>query len=344
MTTARSIALVDATKALAAAASCVLCAGCAGWQSVLDPQGVQADALMQLIGTVVAVCTVIWLLVAAVLLRALWRRQRSAADGTRVDETIERRMQRSIAVAVAATVLVVIALTTLSFFATRRIASDDPDALVVRVRAWQWWWEVSYPDARPDRIVVTANEIHVPVGRAVRVELAAADVIHSFWVPNLAGKLDMIPGRDNKLVFTATRAGTYRGQCAEFCGLQHAHMAFVVVAEEPAAFEAWRSAQLAAAPTPEPGEAEAGRQVFLAKACASCHTIRGTAAAGTLGPDLTHVGGRHSIAAGLFDTTRGSLAAWIADPQRLKPGNNMPMVDLSADELNAVAAYMESLR
>jgi cytochrome c oxidase subunit 2 len=330
--------------ALGVMAIAVACSGCTGWQSALDPHGVQAEGLVRLIGATVAVCTLVWVLVASVLLRALWRGRRQPADGTGVDERTEKRMRTTITVAVAVTVLTVVALTAISFVATRRITATDPAAMVIRVRSWQWWWEVTYPDASPDRTLVTANEIHVPVGRTVRIELAAADVIHSFWVPNLAGKMDMIPGRDNTLTFRATRAGTYRGQCAEFCGLQHAHMAFIVIADEPADFEAWRVAQLAPAVAPEQAQAQAGREVFLAKACASCHTVRGTDAAGTLGPDLTHVGGRRTIAAGLFETTRGSLAAWIADPQRLKPGNNMPMVDLSADELNAVAAYLEGLR
>ena len=329
---------------LGALAVAVACPGCTGWQSALDPHGVQAGGLVQLLGTFVAVCTLVWVLVAAVLLRALWRGRRQPADGTCVDEPTERRMRRTITVAVAATALTVVALTAISFVATRRITATDSNAMVIRVRGWQWWWEVTYPDASPDRTVVTANEIHVPVGRTVTLELSAADVIHSFWVPNLAGKMDMIPGRDTTLIFRATRAGTYRGQCAEFCGLQHAHMAFIVIADAPADFEAWRAAQLAPAVAPTQAEAQAGHQVFLAKACASCHTVRGTDAAGTLGPDLTHVGSRGTIAAGLFETTRGSLAAWIADPQRLKPGNNMPMVDLSADELNAVATYLEGLR
>lgn len=320
------------------------CAGCAGWQSALDPHAVQAEGLVALIGAVVAICSVIWVLVSGVLLRALLRRHREPADGTGIHAPTERRMRTIITAAVVLTVLTVVALTAISFVATRRITAPDPNAMVIRVRGWQWWWEVTYPDVSPDRTVVVANEIHVPVGRTVRIELAAADVIHSFWVPNLAGKMDMIPGRDTTLAFKATRAGTYRGQCAEFCGLQHAHMAFVVIADEPADFEAWRTAQLAPAAAPTDALAAAGRQVFLAKACASCHTIRGTDAAGTLGPDLTHVGSRHTIGAGLFETTRGSLAAWIADPQRLKPGNNMPMVDLSADELNMVAAYLEGLR
>jgi cytochrome c oxidase subunit 2 len=174
--------------------------------------------------------------------------------------------------------------------------------------------------------------------------LAAADVIHSFWVPNLSGKQDMIPGRSNSLTFTAEHAGTYRAQCAEFCGLQHAHMALHVVAEPPEEYERWRAAQLAEAVAPEGAEEAAGRRIVEGKACAACHTLRGTEAAGTLGPDLTHVGGRQFIAAGMLPTNRGSLAAWIADPQSIKPGNNMPMVPLTADELQAVSAYLAKLR
>ncbi len=178
----------------------------------------------------------------------------------------------------------------------------------------------------------------------MRVKLAAEDVIHSFWAPSLAGKQDLIPGRDNSLTFTVGKPGTYRQQCAEFCGLQHAHMAMLIVAEPPAAFAAWRAAQLAEAASPAGQEEARGGQVFLGKACAACHTIRGTPAAGTVGPDLTHVGGRQYIAAGMLPTTRGSLAAWIADPQTIKPGNNMPMVPLTATELNSVAAYLAALK
>jgi cytochrome c oxidase subunit 2 len=322
---------------------CAVCGGCAGAQSVLDAQGSQARMLVELIGSVTLVCALVWFAVMIVLLRAI-RRRRVEAAGPAPDAARERRMAFVVAGAAIATVLIVSALTVASFIVSRRIGADAEQPLVIRVRGWQWWWEVSYPGEPADRTLVTANEIHVPVGRPVRLELAAGDVIHSFWVPNLTGKQDMIPGRDNTLRFTALRAGTYRGQCAEFCGLQHAHMALVVIAQEPAEFDAWRDAQLAPAVAPALPELQAGQQVFMSKPCAACHAIRGTSAAGTLGPDLTHVGSRRSIAAGLFETTRGTLAAWIADPQTLKPGNNMPMVDLSADELQAVSAYLESLR
>jgi cytochrome c oxidase subunit 2 len=174
--------------------------------------------------------------------------------------------------------------------------------------------------------------------------LVAEDVIHSFWAPNLAGKQDLIPGRDNTLSFVVDQPGVYRQQCAEFCGLQHAHMAMVIVAESPDAFEAWRQGQLAEATVAATPDEELGQKVFVAKSCSACHAIRGTAAAGRNGPDLTHVGGRQYIAAGVLPTTRGSLAAWIADPQTIKPGNNMPLVALSATELNAVSAYLAALK
>jgi cytochrome c oxidase subunit 2 len=242
------------------------------------------------------------------------------------------------------TVVIIIGLTLLSFFMTRGLTAANADALVLRLRGYQWWWEATYMDPRPDRTFTVANEIHVPVGRPVRILLEAPDVIHSFWVPSLAGKQDLIPGRANEITIVAQRPGVYRGQCAEFCGLQHAHMAFLVVAEAPADFASWRAAQLQPGSAPSTDEQEAGLRVFLAKPCAACHRIQGTPASGTLGPDLTHVGSRQYIAAGLLPTTRGSLAAWIADPQTLKPGNNMPMVSLTGDELRAVSAYMASLK
>jgi cytochrome c oxidase subunit 2 len=169
-------------------------------------------------------------------------------------------------------------------------------------------------------------------------------VIHSFWVPNLAGKQDLVPGRPNELIIRAERAGIYRGQCAEFCGLQHAHMAFFVIAEEGPVFDDWVRLQHRNANSSPDAEVAAGQQAFLAKQCAACHAIRGTSADGKTGPDLTHVGGRKYIAAGLLETTRGSLAAWIADPQTLKPGNNMPMVPLNPEELRSISAYLASLK
>jgi cytochrome c oxidase subunit 2 len=317
----------------------LLCAGCIGRQSVLLPMGPQAAQLSRLFWSFVVICGIIWLLVMLVLAVALRQRTRPAAPPPR-----ERRAIIIVGLSVAASVLVIIALSVMSYAATRGLSIAADDTLVIRLRGYQWWWEVSYPDTRPDRTLVTANEIHIPVGRPVRIELSAADVIHSLWVPNLAGKQDLIPGRNNVLSFVAARPGVYRGQCAEFCGLQHAHMALLVIAEPPAVFDAWRNAQLQAARPAETDEQQAGQAFFTSQACGACHTVRGTSAAGTLGPDLTHVADRRMIAAGLLPTTRGSLAAWIADPQTIKPGNNMPMVTLTAEQLRAVSAWLAELR
>lgn len=315
----------------------VLCAGCGGWQSAMDPGGPQAAKLAALIRDFGIACFVIWALVMLALAGALWHRRAPQAPGGRTPAVV-------VGAAVAASVLVIVGLTLGSYFVTRSLAAHGADPLVIRVRGYQWWWEAAYKDQAASQNFTTANELHVPIGRPVRVELVAQDVIHSFWAPNLAGKQDLIPGRNNALTFTVRKPGTYRQQCAEFCGLQHAHMAMLVVAEPEAAFAAWRAAQLAEARPPDDPEQAAGRQVFVGKACAACHTIRGTPAAGTLGPDLTHVAARQYIAAGMLPTTRGALAAWIADPQTIKPGNNMPMVPLTSNQLNAVAAYLAGLK
>ncbi|MBS0644144.1 MAG: cytochrome c oxidase subunit II [Proteobacteria bacterium] len=315
------------------------CSACGEtFQSALQPAGPHAASLARLIWSFTAICGVIWLLVMLVLLFALWRRHRPA------EARHERRATAIIGAAVAATVLIITGLTLMSYAATRGLSDDAPDPVVIRVRGYQWWWEVTYADRRPERTFVTANEIHIPLHRPVRLELTAADVIHSFWVPNLAGKQDLIPGRNNTLTIVADAPGTYRAQCAEFCGLQHAHMALPVIAEDAAAFDTWRQAQLAEAPAPVTAEQAAGRDFFTAGPCSACHTVRGTSAAGRLGPDLTHVASRQTIAAGQLPTTRGSLAAWIADPQTIKPGNNMPLVPMTPDQLQSVSAWLASLR
>jgi cytochrome c oxidase subunit 2 len=322
----------------------LLLTGCSGWQSALEVHGQSAISLKHLIVWIVAVCSLIWALVMIALIFALWRGRGSEAVTFTPDPARERRMTIRVATAVAASVIVIGAFTFASFTTTRALNVARNDDLVVKIRGLQWWWDVEYPGPAPEQRFQAANEIHIPVGRNVRFQLEGIDVIHSFWVPSLAGKQDLIPGRPNELSIRAERPGVYRGQCAEFCGLQHAHMAVFVIADEPEVFDAWvRDQRAPAAPAPDT-EVLAGQQVFLSKPCAACHAIRGTTATGTTGPDLTHVGGRKYIAAGLLETTRGSLAAWIADPQTLKPGNNMPMVPLSAEELRSVSAYLASLK
>lgn len=316
-------------------------AGCDGWQSALDAHGASAIELKQLIIVIVAVCSVVWMLVMVALIGALWRNRPALRPPA--SPSAERRMTIVTIAAVVATTIIICGFTVMSFIATRALAVAGNDDLTIRIRGLQWWWSIEYLGTSAERFE-TANEIHIPVGRNVRLKLEGVDVIHSFWVPSLAGKQDLVPGRNNELTIRAERVGIYRGQCAEYCGMQHAHMALLVVADSQDDFDKWAGAQRQAASPPAEEELAAGRQTFLAKPCAACHTIRGTDASGKTGPDLTHVGSRRTIAAGLFETTRGSLAAWIADPQTIKPGNNMPAVPLTPDELRSVSAYMASLK
>lgn len=218
----------------------------------------------------------------------------------------------------------------------------DP-AVTVEVIGHRWWWEVKYP-SDPSHSIVTANEIHIPVGQPVRLELTSADVIHSFWIPLLAGKTDVIPGQRNVAWIQADTAGVYRGQCTEYCGLQHANMAAFVVAEPPTQFAQWLEAQSKSADAPKDPDAAAGLAVFQKSACSTCHAIRGSEALGQVGPDLTHVAGRMTLAAGALENTRGNLAGWIGNSQAIKPGNDMPVMTLSPADLEALVSYLETLR
>jgi cytochrome c oxidase subunit 2 len=212
------------------------------------------------------------------------------------------------------------------------------------VTGHQWWWEVQYRDSLAQHWVTTANEIHIPVGRPVVVELVSTDVIHSFWPPSLSGKRDLIPGRENSLWLQADSAGDFRGLCAEFCGHQHAKMGFLIVAEAPDSFARWLTLQRDTAATPTDTLALRGREVFLGGSCPMCHSIAGTPSGSRVGPDLTHLAGRRTLAAGTLPNTRANLAGWITDPQAFKPGAKMPATALSAPELRALLAYLETLR
>lgn len=235
--------------------------------------------------------------------------------------------------------VLVLTLTTLTAVASPPVR----DPLTVEVVGHRWWWEVHYPGGSPDSMVATANEIHIPVGRQVRLRLSSADVIHSFWAPTLAGKTDLIPGKTNTMWLEAERAGRYGGQCAEYCGDQHAHMRTAVVADDPAAFDRWLEAQRQPAAEPGGGDPARGRDVFLGSACSLCHSVRGTRAGGRLGPDLTHLASRSTIAAGTLPNTKEGLLSWITAPQVAKPGTVMPAVPLSAADLTALVAYLQTL-
>ena len=220
-----------------------------------------------------------------------------------------------------------------------------PGALIVGITAHLYWWEVRYRDPATGRLVTLANELHLPVGRPVWIGLNSADVIHSFWVPALAGKIDMVPGRVNQLLLNARRAGVFRGQCAEFCGEQHARMALHVVAEPAEAFSAWLAAQSASAVETDAPDLVRGRQAFLDQRCNACHTVRGVAEERALGPDLTHVGSRLYLGAGTVPNQPGNLAHWVAHTQAVKPGARMPSSpDIDAATLQALAAWLEQLK
>jgi cytochrome c oxidase subunit 2 len=238
-------------------------------------------------------------------------------------------------------VLILSLLGVVTVTTTAGLREPKPDAVHIHVTGQRWWWDVQYTDAH----VRTANEVRIPVGQPIDLTLTSDNVIHSFWVPDLAGKVDMIPGQTNHLRFTANRVGTYRGQCAEFCGLAHAQMAFVVVVESPADYGRWLARRASGAGTqPESDATEEGQRLFDRQSCAGCHTIAGTAAHGDIGPDLSDFGGRGWIAALTVPNTKAELRRWITDPQSIKPGNLMPPTPLSPQELDEIVAYLESLR
>ena len=238
-------------------------------------------------------------------------------------------------------VVILALLAVVTITTTQAVRAVTPGELRINVVGKRWWWDVRYPDSG----VVSANEIHVPVGRQVDISLTSDNVIHSFWVPQLAGKVDTIPGQVNHLRLKATAAGTYRGECAEFCGIQHANMNFDVIAESPADFDRWVTREAGGAGTSAASDEEAqGELVFMRESCAGCHTIKGTQASGTVGPDLTYFGSRTSIGALTLPNTPDNLSRWITDSQSIKPGNLMPPIALSPRDLSALVAYLEGLK
>ena len=316
--------------------------GFSGIQSALDTNGAEAADIAWLITIFTLLCAAIWLLVMIALGIGLLRRERRAGTPPLADHYGPRRTQ-VIAGATALTALTVIALTVLSYLTDKSLATPQAPAVSITLIGHQWWWEIRYDDKEPSRSFTTANEIHVPVGVPVRVQLESTDVIHSFWVPSLAGKQDLIPGWKNAITFTAQSPGLYRGQCAEFCGLQHAHMGLLVIAQTPDEFKAWSDQRVAAAQPPKP-DVKQGHDVFMTRGCFLCHGIRGTTAGGKVAPDLTHFGSQRSIAADTLPLTHDNLVTWIRDPQGVKPGSNMPRVSLTDKERDAVARYLESLK
>jgi cytochrome c oxidase subunit 2 len=303
-------------------------------QSALNAYGPQSDAVLTLALVMTIGAAIVFIAVLVLSAYAVWRplALRSWASS-----------QRFVIGAGLVTPIVVLGALLIYVMSLSRVFAGGPQPadVTIEIIGEQFWWRVNYLDAQGSLEFATANEVRVPVGRSVELVLKSNDVIHGFWVPGLAGKADMIPGRTHRIRLSADKAGMFRGQCAEFCGDQHAQMALYVVAEDDEAFAQWRQRQLRGAAGAARGSE--GQALFEAH-CGVCHTVRGTAAAGTLGPDLTHVGSRLSIAAGMLPNNVGTLAAWIAGSQKIKPGNLMPSMHVvGAAEVRAIAAYLEQL-
>jgi cytochrome c oxidase subunit 2 len=317
-------------------------AGCGGnGQSALDPRSGPAHSISVLWWWMLVAATVVFLGAVGLIALAFLRRGRPGAPVVGEREGFKLGMVTLFGIGIPMVALIAL------FVVANFVVMPETDApatastsLTIEVTGSQWFWHVRYPGTS----AVTANEIHIPVRTRVNVVATTADVIHSFWVPELNRKIDMIPGRRNRVLLYADRPGRYRGQCAEYCGPQHAHMSMYVFADPPDRFRAWLAAQARPRSTPASSLARAGEQAFLANQCASCHTIRGTSARGAVGPDLTHVASRTTLAALTIPNTSSELARWIRDPQHVKPGNRMPTLHLSAPDVQALVAYLESLR
>ncbi|HZD73820.1 MAG TPA: cytochrome c oxidase subunit II [Actinomycetota bacterium] len=309
--------------------------GCGGGSpSTLDPHGSSSSRVAGLWWLLFWISLAVFTLVVVLIAVAVARRR--GAD------VVARRGGGAWMVVAGGVALPAVVLTAVWVVGLRTMSAlgdTGHQDLTVRVIGHEWWWEVHYPGG-----VATANEIHVPVGQRVRFELSSADVIHSFWVPQLGPKTDLIPGMTNVTWFQARRAGTFRGQCAEYCGLQHANMAVLVTAEAPAAFDRWLSGQRQAVATPSDAVAARGLDTVVRNSCAACHTLRGTTAAGKVGPDLTHLGSRQTLGAGVLANNPGNLGGWIIDSQSIKPGNHMPPQQLTPEQLQAVIRYFETQR
>jgi len=319
-----------------------------GVHDALATAGPHAARIGSLWNLTVGVCTAVFCAVLVGLAIALWRSGRARDDDAPDLSSIDRHERgpyRSVVWSVAVSIALLVVLVVASVATDRALARMSlADAVDIEVTGHQWWWEARYRGSQPADAFTTANELHVPVGRPVVVKLNADDVIHSLWVPSLAGKKDLIPGRTATLKFRADRPGRYRGQCAEFCGYQHAFMAFEVIADPPEVFDAWQAAQRRPAGDPADATARHGRDVFLGSACVMCHAIEGTTAGARKAPDLTHLGSRTTIAAGTLPNRPAELARWIANPQDFKPGANMLAKTLSQADMDALVAYLGSLK
>jgi cytochrome c oxidase subunit 2 len=328
----------SATAVLAGA----LLAACSGPGNMLDPAGPGAGRIAGLWWYLFALGTAVFVVVLALFAVPLLRRRRGGDVADRPDPADEQRARRWIGGGAVGAFLVLVAVQVVALPLGRDVAPAPADAgeFVIEVDARQFWWHVRYPDAD----VVTANEIHIPTDTPVRFGITSADVVHTFWIPRLHGKVEVAPGRVLELVLEADEPGVYPGRCTEFCGLAHAQMEVRVVAQEPDDFATWLQGQAAPAADPSTDTARAGLEVFRSSSCVHCHTVRGHAEASDIGPDLTHLASRDTIAAGALPNRRGHLGGWILDPQGNKPGARMPPTQLDGQQVQVLLDYLQSLR
>jgi cytochrome c oxidase subunit II len=337
----RVIRRLGRIRTLAPLACAVALAGCGHGQSPLSPKSRPAHDVTELWWWMLAIASLVFF-GAVFMIATAWLRRRH--EGI---PFLGRREGAANALVIVFGIAIPVVVLAGVFLVANLVVTKDTDApaagssrLTIQVIGHQWFWEVRYPGTT----AITANEIHIPARTRVTAAVNTADVIHSFWVPELNRKIDMIPGQTGRILLYADRPGSYRGQCAEFCGVQHAHMSMKVIAESTDSFRAWLANESRPVRRPSTPLERRGEQVFLANACASCHTLRGTPAHGVIGPDLTHMAGRSTLAALTIPNHRSDLASWIRDPQHVKPGNRMPGLNMSPADLSALVAYLESLR
>jgi cytochrome c oxidase subunit 2 len=317
-----------------------------GVHGMLDGASAKARETEWLYWVIFWICLAVYILVICAFTRAAAKTRVMSSKPLPIITNPEgdRRAAWAVGSALGLTVLTLFVVLFLSVATGKKVEGlTSKNPVTIDVTGHQWWWEIRYPDTQADQTVTTANEIHVPIDTPVVILTHSADVIHSFWPPNLSGKRDLLPGYSSAFWFKVEKPGVYRGQCAEFCGLQHAHMGFSVIAEPADDFAAWKQQQVKPAQDPAGTEQTRGREVFLTHACVLCHTVRGTVASSNYGPDLTHIASRQMIAAETLRNTPGNLAGWIVDPQGIKPGNKMAPNPLASDDLEALITYLQTL-
>jgi cytochrome c oxidase subunit 2 len=317
--------------------------------SALTPHGAGAAQIASLWWVMLGFGTAVFVLVVILLFAALLRGRRGTSETAPDSLSGDTGRSWPIFGGIVMPFIIIGIVFGYSIFTLAKIENPNEKApLQIKVIGRRWWWEVQYPGQ--DLQITTANEIHIPVGVTVQITLQTADVIHSFWVPELHGKMDLIPTRINNMTLKANDVGVYRGQCAEFCGLQHAHMGFMVIVESRADFDKWVSAQKQPAAAPTDQTAHRGQQVFMSDGCVFCHTVQGLddkqidRSSVDLGPDLTHIASRMTIAGATLKENRGNLAGWVVDAQHVKPGSLMPEMDIDSQDLQALLVYLESLK